>query len=108
MLRRPLLVLLLLLLLLAAAPAAQDPWHRGQPHPPSPDEIRREKELEKQRTKQRYQDLRHDTDELLALAQELKQRVDAAGEEKLSLDVIRKAEQIEKLAKSVKNKMRGD
>lgn len=65
-------------------------------------------ELGKQRSKERYQDIRRDTDKLLSLATELKQQVDAAGEQKLSLDVIKKTEQIEKLAKSVRAKMKGD
>lgn len=107
MLRRCVLALCLVPIL-GVAPVAQGIWPNGRNHSPSPQEIHREKELEKQRTKQRYRDLRHDTDKLLALANQLKQQVDAAGEEKLSLDVIKKAEEIEKLAKSVKNKMRGD
>jgi spore coat polysaccharide biosynthesis protein SpsF (cytidylyltransferase family) len=50
--------------------------------------------------------LRHDTEKLLALAAELKQNVDKTGPNILSLDVIKKAQEIEKLAKSVKDKMR--
>ncbi len=64
--------------------------------------------MKKAQAKQRYQEIRRDTDHLLALATQLKHEVDAAGQETLSLGVIKKAEEIEKLAKSVKNKMKGD
>jgi hypothetical protein len=44
---------------------------------------------------------------LLDLAAELKAYVDKTNENIISLEVIKKAEQIEKLAKSVKEKMKG-
>jgi hypothetical protein len=50
--------------------------------------------------------LRIDTEKLVALTAELKQRVDKAGANILSMDVIKKAQEIQKLAKSVKDKMR--
>ena len=62
---------------------------------------------EKQRNEQRQADIKKDTDKLLELATELKQYVDKSNENTLSLDVVKKAEQIEKLAKSVKEKMKG-
>jgi hypothetical protein len=52
--------------------------------------------------------LKRDTDKLLALANELKQNVDRTGPDILSVDVVKKAQEIEKLAKSVKDKMKGD
>ena len=55
----------------------------------------------------RQQEIRKDTDKLFELATELKQYVDKTNENVLSMDVIKKAEQIEKLAKSVKEKMKG-
>jgi len=57
--------------------------------------------------KERIAALRVDTDRLLKLSVELKEYVDKSDENVLSLDVVRKAEQIEKLAKSVKDKMKG-
>ncbi len=48
-----------------------------------------------------------DTQKLLALANQLKSDVDKSNKDTLSLDVIRKAEEIEKLAHSVKEKMKG-
>ena len=52
--------------------------------------------------------LRQDTDKLLELAAELKQNVDRTGPDILSMDVVKKAQEIEKLAKSVKDKMKGN
>ena len=65
-----------------------------------------ERERIKKMNEHRQDQIKHDTDELLKLATELKEQVDKTNEHMLSLDVIRKAEQIEKLAKSVKEKMK--
>jgi hypothetical protein len=51
--------------------------------------------------------LKSDTDKLLKLAVELKDYVDKSNENVLSLDVVKKADEIEKLAHSVKDKMKG-
>ena len=64
-------------------------------------------DMEKKAAKQRVAALKTDTDKLLKLSLELKEYVDKSDENVLSLDVIRKAEAIEKLAKSVKDKMKG-
>lgn len=65
------------------------------------------REMQKKQNERRQEDLKKDTDKLLELATELKQYVDKTNENIISLDVIKKAEQIEKLAKSVKGKMKG-
>ena len=65
------------------------------------------RELAKKQNEVRQQEIRKDTDKLFELATELKQYVDKTNENVLSMDVIKKAEQIEKLAKSVKEKMKG-
>jgi len=49
-----------------------------------------------------------DADKLLELATQLKEYVDKTDENMLSLDVIKKAEEIEKLSKSVKEKMKAE
>jgi hypothetical protein len=64
-------------------------------------------EQEKKANQQRFANLKKDTDKLVQLANELKERVDKASEHQLSIDVIKKAEEIEKLAHSVKEKMKG-
>jgi hypothetical protein len=56
--------------------------------------------------KKRQQDIRNDTDKLFQLAGELKSAVDKTNENLLSLEVVRKADEVEKLAKRVKEKMR--
>jgi len=66
------------------------------------------KHAEKQRNEERQSDLKRDTDELYKLASELKKSVDSSNEHVLSVEVIRKAEAIEKLAKSVRTKMKAD
>jgi type VI protein secretion system component VasF len=72
--------------------------------PNVPPEIQRD--MEKKASKQRQQELRRDADRLLKLSTELKEYVEKSNENVLSIDVIRKAEEIEKLAHSVKTKMR--
>ena len=64
-------------------------------------------EMAKKATKERAAALKSDTDKLLKLSVELKQSVDKSDENVLSLDVIKKAEEIEKLARSVREKMKG-
>jgi type VI protein secretion system component VasF len=58
------------------------------------------------RNTQRQQQLVDDTAKLLTLAQQLKEEVDKSTKDTLSIAVVKKAEEIEKLAKSVKDKMR--
>jgi hypothetical protein len=48
-----------------------------------------------------------DTAKLVSLANELKADVDKTSKDEMSLDVIRKAEEIEKLARDVKQRMKG-
>ena len=54
----------------------------------------------------RHKEMSADTEKLLTLANELKAAMDKTDKDTLSLDVVKKAEQIEKLAKSVKQKMK--
>lgn len=55
---------------------------------------------------ERRSQLRLDTEKLVALTAELKQHVDKTGVNILSMDVIKKAQEIQKLAKSVQDKMK--
>jgi len=59
------------------------------------------------RNSQRQQDIVNDTAKLLDLAQQLKDEVDKSRKDQMSVSVIKKAEEIEKLAKAVKEKMKG-
>lgn len=71
-----------------------------------PPDIR--KSMEKKANQQRQAELKRDTERLVKLSTELKQYVDKTNENILSVDVIKKADEIEKLARSVKTKMRGE
>ena len=91
-------------------PLAQPPSKRDLPTVPNDDNDIRTRmavELAKKAAKERVAALKTDTDKLLKLSVELKSYVDKSDENVLSLDVIKKAEEIEKLAKSVKDKMKG-
>jgi hypothetical protein len=61
----------------------------------------------KLRNSDRQKQLVLDTQKLVALANELKADVEKSNKDTLSMDVIRKADEIEKLAKSVRDKMKG-
>lgn len=67
--------------------------------------------MESQRAKMRNEDrqkrLVEDTQKLLTLANQLKEEVSKSNKDTLSITVIKKAEEIEKLAKSVKERMKG-
>ena len=65
-----------------------------------------QQELIARAVRDRQSQLRLDTEKLVALTAELKQHVDKAGANILSMDVIKKAQEIQKLAKSVQDKMR--
>jgi hypothetical protein len=72
-----------------------------------PDQAKRDKDRMKALNKERNKAIKEDTDKLLELATELKKSVDASVEgDTLSLDVIRKTDDIEKLAKKVRGKMK--
>lgn len=87
-----------------------NPPHIGDVNPDSGEDeahAHLRQDMEKRAAKARVAALKHDTDKLLKLSQDLKDSVDKADENVLSLDVIKRAEEIEKLAHSVKEKMKG-
>ena len=108
----------LMSLLLPILCVAQDSSQSGPGQPPAdpqfaqrrnqqdPDDAKIERQMARERNKQRQQDLKEDTDKLLKLATELKQYVDKTNENILSIDVLKKTDEIEKLAKSVREKMK--
>ena len=73
----------------------------------NPTDPNRAEKQEKLRNDDRQKRLVADTDKLLALATDLKQQVDKSTKDTLSVDVIKKADEIEKLAHSVKERMKG-
>jgi hypothetical protein len=90
--------------LLAAipAPAASPQIETRQ----DPAQKEMQERMAREANKKRQQDIRQETDKLFQLATELKTAVDKTNENLLSLDVVRKAEEVEKLAKKVKEKMK--
>ena len=80
--------------------AAQQPESRS----------RIEQEMEDKRfheaNKHRQEEIRQDTQKLFQLASDLKAAVEKTDENVMSLEVIKKAEEVEKLAKKVKDKMK--
>ena len=80
---------------------------RSNPGEPDPTDPHRAEQQEKLRNNDRQKRLVADTDKLLALATDLKAQVDKSTKDTLSVDVIKKAEEIEKLAHSVKERMKG-
>ena len=110
------LFLIVLALMLTAAPAAISQMNPQRlPDPPEDQKVgimdeqrlRMEREMAKRANLERQANLKRDTEKLLKLATELKESVDKTNASTLSVDVVKKAEEIEKLARSVKDKMKG-
>ncbi len=98
--------LLIFVLVSAAFGVSQRNPPFGPPPPKDEQRQQMEKDMAKRANKQRQEEIRRDSEQLLKLATELKQYVDKSNENILSMDVIKKAEEIEKLAHSVKEKMK--
>lgn len=107
----PVAVVCLFLSAMALASPAQDSRSQFPAQPPQREQddphLRLEREQAKKLNQQRHENLKRDTDKLVKLSNELKQYVDKSNENLLSVDVIKKAEEIEKLAHSVREKMKG-
>ena len=82
----------------------------GSTIPPANDSVPAEMQRKQAeaRNKERQAALKKDTDELFRLANDLKQKVDQTNENQLSVSVIKATEKIEKLAKSVREKMQAN
>ena len=79
----------------------------GIMEPDGPLNPRMEEQQAKMRNMDRQKQIVADTQKLVALANQLSADVEKSNKDTLSLDVIRKADEIEKLAKAVKEKMKG-
>ena len=103
------LFLVLILPAVAQTPGSPSPDSGIGPPMTDADEARARiaSDMAKKAAKERVAALKNDTDKLLKLSIELKTYVDKSDENVLSVDVIKKAEAIEKLARSVKDKMKG-
>ena len=88
-----------------------DMRQRGRTRPAEVEDTHREEMRHTQQKKlneERQFSLKKDTDELFSLASQLKESVAKTSQNTLSVDVVRTAQQIEKLAKSVREKMKGN
>jgi len=74
--------------------------------PPDPNQIHMVKSMAEQRNAIRQKQIVADAQQLLDLAKQLKDAVDKSSKDQLSLSVVNTASEIEKLAKTVKEKMR--
>jgi len=88
--------------------SAAGPMQRGRVQDSEAEKVRdrMQREADRQWNKERQAALKKDTDKLLELATDLKKQVDKSNENILSLEVMRKSDEIEKLAHSVHEKMK--
>jgi hypothetical protein len=72
--------------------------------------VRTEEQIDRERAQKANEllqmEIKRDTEKLFTLSSELKDFVDQHSQGVLSLDAVKKAEQIEKLAKSLKSKIK--
>jgi len=78
----------------------------GNTPPPGTGDTHMLHDMEKERSVMRQKEIIADTNRLLDLARQLKTAVDKSNKDQLSLSVVDTANEIEKLAKTVKEKMR--
>ena len=109
------IILLLVFFTAVPLPCFADPPQRHQvptlQQSQTPQEQQRsqiEKEMEKKANQDRQAQLKRDAEKLFRLSSELKDYVDKTNADVLSVEVLKKAEEIEKLAHSVKEKMKGN
>ena len=107
MFRKAILTFTILMLLAALSFLTMPAIHASQQAEPR---SKIEQEMEDRRfheaNKKRQEEIRQDTEKLFQLASDLKGAVEKTDENVMSLEVIKKAEEVEKLAKKVKEKMR--
>jgi hypothetical protein len=108
-----LLLLGCLLLVTAGVPSAQQihlPPAISQPQGMEAIPVSTGDQIQRQQwaaaNQQRQLEIRRDSEKMAELTQELNAYLQKSGESTMSVDAIKKAEQIEKLAKSVRSKMK--
>jgi TolA-binding protein len=85
-------------------PTITQPQGTGSPPVGTGDDAQRQQAIAA--NQQRQIDIRRDTEKIAELTQELKEYLAKTDQGVMSVDAIKKAEQIEKLAHSVKSKMK--
>lgn len=87
-------------------PAPSHPWADQMSRMSQPDAMRMATQ-KRMLMNERQKRLVEDTAKLVALTTALQQQVDESNKDILSVDMVRKAEEIEKLARSVKERIKG-
>lgn len=87
-------------------PSAGPPPLFANTAPADPSQVHMLHAMAKERNTIRQKEIIDDTNQLLDLAKQLKDAVDKSSKDQLSLSVVDTATEIEKLAKTVKEKMR--
>jgi len=85
---------------------AGDPQFGQTRNGQDPDRAKIERDMARARGKERQKQIQEDTDKLLKLATELKQYVEKTNQNILSVDVLKKTDEIDKLAKTIRDKMK--
>lgn len=88
------------------APAEASGFGNTNPNAHDPEQAHMMREMSKDRNALRQKEIVDDTNQMMDLIKSLKDDVDKSSKDQLSLTVVNTAAEIEKLAKSVKEKMR--
>ena len=89
-------------------PRPMDGVRNSDSEPETSIERQEQSKLAEKRNEERQAQLVQETARLFDLAKELKEQVGKTNKDVLSIDVVKKADEIEKLAKSVRDKMKAD
>jgi len=89
-----------------SASTGAEPRLNGPGTPPDPTLRHMTEQMAVKRNNERQQRIVNDTAHLLQLAQQLNDEVSKTSKDQLSVSVVKKADEIEKLAKAIKEKMR--
>ncbi len=91
---------------IAATPVPASPPTQFETRPQDQAQKEMQDRMLREANKKRQEEIREETEKLFQLATELKAAVEKSNENMLSLEVVRKADEVEKLAKKVRDKMK--
>lgn len=86
------------------SPQSQNPFPPPETAPSQPQTLKQKQNL----LKYNYQEMKKNADQLADMAKSLQSQIDHSNADVLSLDIIKKAEEIERLARKVKNEAKGN
>ena len=107
---RTALILLLALALsggwIALAQRGRSPFPSASGRNDEPDHNDPRKKLQKRMIHESFEEMQKESEQLLQMSTELRDMLHETTEDELSLDAMKKAESIEKLAEKIKNRMK--